>query len=98
MKQKKLPSLVKKNPVVEERNRIIEKMAELDPSSEEYEKCQKSLISLTAALGVDKKNKLDANTCLTLGVQGGIFALVYFLTKTDILPGWVRSWFPKGKT
>jgi hypothetical protein len=93
MKKKLLPS----NPVVEERNRIIEKMKTLDPTSEEYEKAQKSLIALTAALGVDKKNKLDMNTIATLGVQGGIFALVYFLTKTDILPGWIRQWFPKGR-
>lgn len=93
MKKKLLPS----NPVIEERNRIIEKMKTLDPASDEYEKCRNSLISITAALGVDKKNKLDMNTCLTLGVQGGIFAMVYILTKTDILPGWIRSWFPKGK-
>lgn len=97
MKRKKqLP----KNPVIEERNRIIRRMAELDPvdDSEEYEKCKASLLSLTAALGVDKKNKLDMNTCLTLIVQGAMFLLVWLLTKTDILPGWVRSWLPKGKS
>lgn len=97
--KRSLPALKapKKNPVVEERDRIIAYMATLDPTSDEYERAQKALLTVTAALGVEKKNKVSGDVVATLAVQGGIMGLVALITKTDILQNWIGRWMPKGR-
>ena len=87
----------KKNPVVEERDRIIAYMATLDPTSDDYERAEKALTTLTSALDVEKKNKVTGDVIATLAVQGGIMSLVAFITKTDILQNWIGRWMPKGR-
>lgn len=97
--KRSLPALIapKKNPVVEERDRIIAYMATLDPTSDEYERARNALLTLTAALGVEKKNKVSGDVIATLAVQGGIMGLVALITKTDILQNWIGRWMPKGR-
>lgn len=92
---KKLPKKV--NVVEDERNRIIEEMRKVDPTSDRYKELREALDTLSSALEVDKKGKPSGDAVFSFIGQAGLMGLIFLFTRREILPSWFSRWFPKGK-